>query len=52
MKVQEENEKAGLKLNIQKIKIVSSGPIISFDCRVPKIARRDKETSSVINAMK
>ena len=35
MKVKEENEKAGLKLNIQKIKIMSSGPIISFECRVP-----------------
>ena len=45
MKVKEHNERAGLKLNIQKIKIVSSGPIISFECRVPKIARRDKETS-------
>ena len=27
MKVKEESEKAGLKLNIQKIKIVASGPI-------------------------
>ena len=27
MKVKEENEKAGLKLNIQKTKIVASGPI-------------------------
>ena len=29
MKVKEENEKAGLKLNIQKAKIMASGPIIS-----------------------
>ena len=29
MKVKEENEKAGLKLNIQKIKIMSSSPITS-----------------------
>ena len=28
MKVKEENEKVGLKLNIQKIKIMVSGPII------------------------
>ena len=28
MKVKEENEKAGLKFNIQKIKIVASGPVI------------------------
>ena len=30
MKVKEENEKAGLKLNIQKTKIVASGPITSW----------------------
>ena len=29
MKVKEENEKAGLKLNIQKTKIMASGPITS-----------------------
>ena len=29
MKVKEDSEKVGLKLNIQKIKIVSSGPITS-----------------------
>ena len=30
MKVKEENEKAGLKLNIQETKIIASGPIISW----------------------
>ena len=30
MKVKEESEKAGLKLNIQKIKIMTSGPITSW----------------------
>ena len=30
MKVKEESEKAGLKLNIQKAKIMVSGPIISW----------------------
>ena len=30
MKVKEESEKAGLKLNIQKIKIMASSPIISW----------------------
>ena len=30
MKVKEESEKVGLKLNIQKIKITASGPIISW----------------------
>ena len=29
MKVKAESEKGGLKLNIQKIKIMTSGPIIS-----------------------
>ena len=31
IKVKEENEKAGLKLNIQKMKIVASGPITSWE---------------------
>ena len=30
MKVKEESEKAGLKLNIQKPKIIASGPITSW----------------------
>ena len=30
MKVKVENEKAGLKLNIQKMKILASGPITSW----------------------
>ena len=30
MKVKEENEKVGLKVNIQKTKIMASGPIISW----------------------
>ena len=30
MKVNEESEKVGLKLNIQKTKIMASGPIISW----------------------
>ena len=36
MKVKEESEKAGLKLNIQKMKIMASGPITSW--------KRDGET--------
>ena len=31
MKEKEESEKAGLKLNIQKIKIMASGPITSWE---------------------
>ena len=38
MKVKEESEKAGLKLNIQKTKIMASGPITSWE--------RDGETVS------
>ena len=30
MKVKEESEKVGLKFNIQKVKIMASGPIISW----------------------
>ena len=30
MKVKEESEKGGLKLNIQKMKIMASGPITSW----------------------
>ena len=31
MKVKEESEKAGLKLNIQKMKIMASGPVTSWE---------------------
>ena len=31
MKVTEESEKVGLKLNIQKMKIMASGPITSWE---------------------
>ena len=31
MKVKEESEKVGLKLNIQKTKIMASGPVTSWD---------------------
>ena len=31
MRVKEESEKVGLKLNIQKTKIMASGPIISWE---------------------
>ena len=37
MKVKEESEKAGLKLNIQKIKIMASGPITSWQIDGEKI---------------
>ena len=34
MKIRKESEKAGLKLNIQKTKILASGPIISWQIDV------------------
>ena len=37
MKVKEENEKAGLKLNIQKTKIVASDPITSWQIKEEKV---------------
>ena len=40
MKVKEESEKVGLKLNIQKIKIMASGPITSW--------QRDGETVETV----
>ena len=33
MKVEEENEKAGLKFNIQKTNIVTDGPITSWQIK-------------------
>ena len=33
MKVKEESEKVGLKLNIQKTKIMASGPITSWETK-------------------
>ena len=37
MKVKEESEKAGLKLNIQKTKIMASGPITSWQIEGEKV---------------
>ena len=37
MKVKEESEKAGLKFNIQKINIVASGPITSWQIEGEKL---------------
>ena len=37
MKVKEESEKAGLKLNIQKTKIMASGPITSWQIDGDKV---------------
>ena len=37
MKVKEESEKAGLKLNMQKTKIMASGPITSWQIEEEKV---------------
>ena len=37
MKVKEESDKAGLKLNIQKMKITTSGPISSWQIERGKV---------------
>ena len=37
MRVKEESEKAGLKLNIQKTKIMASGPITSWQIEGEKM---------------
>ena len=42
MRMKEETEKAGLKLNIQKTKIMASGPIISWQI--------DGETMEIVTA--
>ena len=38
MNVKEESEKVGLKLNIQKMKIISSGPITSWEINGDTVA--------------
>ena len=38
MKVKEESEKVGLKLNIQKVKIMTSGPITSWETDVKTVS--------------
>ena len=42
MKVKEESEKAGLKLNIQKVKVMTSGPITSWQIDGGKNGNSDR----------
>ena len=42
MKVKEEREKVGLKLSIQKTKIMASGPITSWQIEGGKIGNNDR----------
>jgi len=41
MKVKEESEKAGLKLNIQKAKVMVPGPITSWQTEEDKVENGD-----------
>ena len=55
MKVKEESEKVGLKLNIQKTKVTSSGPITSWETvetMADFILGGSKSLQMVIAAMK
>ena len=49
MKVKEESEKAGLKLNIQKTKIMASGPITSWQIDGETV---ETETGFILGAPK
>ena len=42
IKVKEESEEAGLKLNIQKTQVTTSGPITSWQIDGGKIANSDR----------
>ena len=56
MKVKEESEKVGLKLNIQKMKIMASGPITSWEIDGETVSDfilgAPKSLQMVITAMK
>ena len=52
MKVNEESEKVGLKLNIQKTKIMASGPITSWELVAEFILGVLKSLQMVVAAMK
>ena len=45
MKVKEESEKVGLKLNIQKTKIIASGPLTSWQIEREKVESCDRFSS-------
>ena len=49
MKVKEEREKVGLKLNIQKTKIMASGPITSWEIDGETVGEIDGETVETVS---
>ena len=52
MKVKEESEKVGLKLNIQKTKIMASSPITSWQMDEETVGTDPKSLQKVTAAMK
>ena len=57
MKMKEESEKVGLKLNIQKTKIIASGPITSWEINGERVSdftlgELQKSLQMMIAAMK
>ena len=52
MKVKEESEKVGLKLNIQKTKIMPSGPTTSWEIGGETVSGGSKSLQMVTAAMK
>ena len=49
MKVKEESEKVGLKLNIHKTKVMASGPITSWQIYGEKVERLTDYFSGLLN---
>ena len=52
MRVQGEGEKAGFKLNIQKMKIMATSPITSWQIEEEKVAEYEEELKSLLMRMK
>ena len=50
MKVKEESEKVGLKVNIQKTKIMASGPITSWEIDGETVETVSPETLQIVTA--
>ena len=50
MKVEEDSEKVGLKFNIQKTKIMASGPITGWGTRSHMLQLRAKSSHQVLRA--
>ena len=51
MKLKEESEKVGLKLNIQKTKIMTSGPIISWQIDGETVKTMETGTDFILGGL-